>query len=261
MTLYCDTFSQLTKQPTLFIHGNLASAAWWKPTVEAWTKAGSLGAHPLYCADVRGCGHNPDWPNQSPIQIEDLAADFLELLNAKGLNGEQEVALVGHSLGGLIALQMMLLEPKRFCKAVLLDPVGAHGVVFDEAMYNAFLEMAKSRELTSSVILSFVKDPASLGNKLIAQIEEDAFKAVRGIGWSVLQGLRTVDIRDQLPSVNVPTLVLHGELDQIIPLHDSKELANLMPNAHLEILQQTGHCWNLENPGAFTQRLRRWFHP
>jgi pimeloyl-ACP methyl ester carboxylesterase len=199
---------------------------------------------------------NPDWPVDAKVSLEDLAQDFLQLL--KDL-GKTDIAIVGHSLGGLIALQMMILDPRRIARAVFLDPVGAKGVVFDESMYEAIRQMALSFELTQTVILSTIANAQNLPNALSQRIAKDAFKAVKGIGSSVLEILKTVDLTVPASRVRTPTLILHGQNDLIIPVSDSKQLSELMFNATFEILPQAGHCWNVENPADFVDRLRKWF--
>lgn len=257
MNLYSERYPNQAHADVLFIHGNLASSRWWKPTLAQWKTHGSKGKHSLLTADWRGCGKNPDWNNDQQFSIQDLAQDFLDLIDKERL---QKVHLVGHSLGGLIALQMMTMAPERFAKCVLLDPVGAKGVVFDDSMYEAFRQMALSPDLTKTVILSTIRDADNCLEKQFAEeIAEDGYKAVRGIGSSVLEILKTVDLTGPARDVKVPTLILHGKEDAIIPLKDSEQLAGLMPNAKLEILDGVGHCWNVENPAAFTKRINTWF--
>lgn len=255
MNLHCERYSGLSKQNILFIHGNLASTNWWQPSLREWKAFGPNGTGELVFADWRGCGKNPDWPADKPFSIEDLARDFLTLL--RDLNMD-EVQVVAHSLGGLIALQMMILEPRRVSRAVFLDPVGARGVVFDDSMYDAFRQMAESRDLTKAVILSTIKDSSNLDENFKEQIADDAFKAVKGIGSSVLKILKTVDLSEAARKVRTPTLIMHGQHDTVIPLKDSEELNRLMTNSKLEILPDAGHCWNAENPGAFVRRLREY---
>lgn len=257
MNIYYKEHSGLSKHDTLFLHGNLASHRWWKPTVDEWIKEGSAGEKSLFLSDWRGCGANEDWPQDKTFTLEDLALDQLSVLDRLNLH---DVDLVGHSLGGLIALQMMILDPKRFRKAVLLDSVGARGVVFDESMYEAFKQMAASRDLTRAVILSTVLNGDVMERSLKEEIADDAFKAVRGIGTSVLEILKSVDLAEKAKGVAIPTLILHGAQDQIIPPDDSRALHDLMPESKLEILDSQGHCWNVENPKTFTHRLRSWLN-
>lgn len=256
LDLYWESHPGLAKHPTLFIHGNLASTRWWGPTLENWRAMGALGPAPLMMADWRGCGQNPAWAPDEPFTINDLAQDFLNALNQREI---KEIDLVGHSLGGLIALQLMSLAPGRVRKAVLLDPVGARGVTFDESMYEAFNQMARSRDLTKMVILSTVHSAETLDPAYAEALADDAFKAVRGIGHSVLEILKTVNLESAAQQVATPTLILHGEHDQIISQQTSEQLARLMPHAQFERLADAGHCWNIENPKRFTHRLKEWF--
>lgn len=253
--MYYELHPDLATQDTLFIHGNLASHRWWYPTLSEWRKAGSQGAGALIFSDWRGCGRNEDWSQEKPFTLEDLARDNIALLDRLG---KDKVALVGHSLGGLIALQMMVLQPDRFTKALLLDPVGAKGVIFNDSMYEAFRQMAASPDLTRMVILSTVLNGDGLDDQFKLEISRDAYKAVRGIGTSVLEILKSVDLSQQAKSLNIPTLIVHGAKDQVIPRTDSEALAKLMPAARLEILENQGHCWNVENPRTFTERVRNW---
>lgn len=255
MKINYKTYSKLAKHDTLFIHGNLASARWWSPMAEEWQRAGSLGPGRLLLADLRGCGQNEDWPIDKPFTLQELAQDALDLLDDANV---ETVDLVGHSLGGLVALQMMLMAPERVRKAYLLCPVGAKGVVFDEGMFDIFRQMAANPEITRAVILSTISNHQTLPEPLKDEISEDAFKAVKGIGFSVLKVLEAVDIRRELAKLNKPVKIVHGKEDLVIKPEDSINLKSLITNADLEILDNVGHSWNVENPKAFTNHLRQW---
>lgn len=253
MKIYCESHPKLAQRETLFLHGNLASHRWWHPTLEEWRQQGATGSKSLHFVDWRGSGDNPPWPAAQRFDLKDLAEDVLQQIDTLNLN---DVDLIGHSLGGLIAIQMMCLEPSRFHKAVLLDPVGLEGVVFDQSMYEAFRQMAESESLTQSVILSTIKNSETLSPETAKQMGRDAYKAVCGIGTSVLEILKSVDLRESVEQLKLPILYLHGAHDQVIPVEDSKKAVTSFPNAQLEILTEAGHCWNVENPKAFTERLR-----
>lgn len=256
--LFREVHPGLADRDVLFIHGNLASAVWWQPTLSEWRRQEPRTGLPgrLVFTDARGSGRNPAWPGDQSFSLEDLARDQLQVMN--GLNMDS-ACLVGHSLGGLIALQMMILQPHRIAKAVLLDPVSPWGIVFDDALYDAFRGMGRDRELTRNVILGTITGREHLRQSEIDHIVDDAFKAVRGIGSSVLEIVKSVNLTDRVTSLQIPTLILHGELDQIIPLDHSRELARRWPKSRLETMSGVGHCWNVEDPAAFTARIRDWF--
>ena len=249
-------------QDALFLHGNLASLGWWDLVRAELKNAPALKNHALIFSDARGSGKNPALGLKESFSLKDLAGDQLRLIERLQEQGvlKTPLFLVGHSLGGLIALQMMIEKPEYFSKALLLDPVGAKGVVFDDSMYEAFRQMAESFDLTRTVILSTIQNQDHVNDEMKNRIAEDAFKAVKGIGTSVLEILKTVDLESEIKTLQIPVLVLHGQQDAVIPLDDAKHLVQLLPQGRLEILPEAGHCWNVENPQDFTRRLKEFFH-
>lgn len=246
----------LAKRDILFIHGNLASARWWTPTFTEWARQGSLGAGRLIALNLPGCGDQPDWPKHREFDLKTLAEGVLCQMNDLQM---ECIDIVGHSLGGLIALQMMILAPHRINKCFLLSTVGATGMVFEDGMFNVFEQMGANPEIARTVILSTVYRPERLSEDLKDRLSADAFKAVRGMGPAILRLLKSVDLRNALTACLHPTLIVHGQEDLIIPRTDSERLVEILPNARLEVLTDVGHCWNVEDAVAFTDRLRRWF--
>lgn len=248
----------VSARPTLFIHGNLGSLHWWRGVRREWQKHGPTGNQPMLFADWRGCGENPPWTSDL-FTIEDLANDHLELLDdlekQSAMSGP--VTLVGHSLGGLIALQMMILQPERFSRALLLDPVGCKGVVFNDDMYEAFRQMAESYELTKTVILGTLRTQENLDDEWKKTLVDGAFKAVKGVGAAALEILKSVDLSAAAAKIQAPIHVLHGRYDVVISLQDSRDLVAILPNARLEVLEEAGHCWNVENPADLSGRIKR----
>ena len=255
MTLNSAEQSNWAAETTLFIHGNLASQTWWGPTLETWKKLGSLGDKSLITLDLRGCGKNPALPTDAIFTLDDLATDVLTLIEERDL---KQIALVGHSLGGLVVLKLLSLRPELFTRAVLLDSVGYKGVLFDESMYAAFQLMAKDPAVTRAVILSTIKNASHLSGAFEEQIAAEAFHAVGGFGRSVLEILKTTDLSQDLKRILQPVLLLHGAEDTVIPPKDSQATAERIAHSKLEIIPEAGHCWNVENPEAFTKRLRLW---
>jgi pimeloyl-ACP methyl ester carboxylesterase len=256
VNLNCKECPSSSLSDILFIHGNLASADWWSPTWKAWQDQGYRGPGSLLAVDLRGCGSNADWTAGQGFSLRDMAQDILQTLDHQG---RERVGLVGHSLGGLLALQLMIIAPKRFLRCALLDSVGLQGVTFDDSMCEAFRQMAQSADLTSAVILSTITNEQQLDGPFKKLIGDQAFKAVKGIGLIVLENLRHLDISAEAGKILTPTLVLHGRHDAVIPLKDGEQIAATLPNASLEVLEDAGHCWNVENPVTMAQRLAQWF--
>ena len=68
-----------------------------------------------------------------------------------------------------------------------------------------------------------------------------------------------VDIRLRLPRLEHPTLVLHGEHDQVLPEEGSRSMAKLLPKGRFEQLRGRGHSANVEDPALFVTKLKDFF--
>ena len=239
----------LVPSPTIFLHGNLASNNWWKPSLEVWKNNAKDKGHKgaLIFAEWRGCGKSTGPEAAKDLQLEVLANDYVKLLERLEI---KEVNLVGHSTGGLIGLFAIIQNQKLFQRAVLLDSVAATGIQFGPEMYEAFTRMSEDRALCSAVmggtINSSKMDPA-----LMETIIDDAFNVHPLIWHGIPNMLKGVDYRDRVKTITTPTLVLHGELDTLLPIDGSKELASLLPNGRFHEIPKQGHSCNMENPELF----------
>lgn len=246
-----DVIPNALPQTTLFLHGNLASNRWWTPVREAWAQRNKdqKWTGSMIMAEFRGCGKSTAPKSLADVDMNLFAKDFIALVESLNV---APINLVGHSTGGLIAALMMSTRPDLFDRQVLLDPVGANGVQFDDSMLGAFDQMKKDPVLTATVIGSTIhkNNPNTPFFKDV--IVKDAFMAVQSVGPWVLQALKGFNSSAQLKVIRKPTLVLHGEHDHLLPMADSMEMA-LMMNGDFKILKGCGHCANIENPDVFIE--------
>ena len=184
--------------------------------------------------------------------MDRLANDFIALVKA---NNWGKINLVGHSTGGLIAGLMLAKAPELFNKAVLLDPVGAKGVTFQESMTAAFEQMKQNKSLVSMIMASTIHKNDDQSDFFRQVVVEDAFAAVSKVGVLVLKALDGLDSTAQISTVTHPVLVLHGEHDGLLPMEDSKQMAALMKNGQFKVIPGHGHCTNVENPTTFVQLM------
>lgn len=237
---------------TVFLHGNLASNTWWDPALSEW----KLNARPglegrMIAAEWRGCGRTEAPRTEEDLHPNQMGADLVEMC---GKLGVKKACLVAHSTGALIGLCAMLQAPDLFDRVVLLDPVGATGIQFGPEMYAAFTQMSESRDVTAMVMNGTIhgNDAAS---PLFQRIVDDAFGIAKMNWHGVAKMLHITDISADLPKIQNPVLIIHGENDPIIPLESSKVLAAGLPQARLDVVAGHGHSLNVEDPKLFVSKV------
>jgi pimeloyl-ACP methyl ester carboxylesterase len=232
----------------LLLPGLLCDAAVWTP----------LLAHPAAAlgdiADCQVMGYgNAD-------AIDAMARAVLRQAPVK-------FALAGHSMGGRVALEVMRLAPQRVTRLALMDtgyqarPAGDAGER-ERAERMALLEQARNdgmrvmgeRWAKGMVHMDRLADRA-LMNAILDMIERkspDIFAA------QINALLNRPDATDLLPQINCPTLLLCGREDTWSPLARHQQMATLMPRAHLEIIENSGHMSTMEQPKAVAEAMRTW---
>ncbi len=211
--------------------------------------------------DNRGVGDS-DKPT-GPYTAQMLAEDTAALLQA--LEIEQAVIL-GHSMGGYIAQALALSRPDRVYKLVLsATNFGGprHIPITQEAM--AVLTDTSSDPLTRlkrGILISCApgfeeRQPDVveqwLGYRAAHPIDLQGYQAQMGIGLALLSEVAAFENR--LPQLQMPTLILFGEHDKVVPPGNAELLARQIPNSQVKILPGAGHFYPLETPQAASHEV------
>lgn len=252
-SLHFEVHRGLVPDDTLFIHGNLASNVWWKPTLKELEKR-SVGQNykglAITC-EWLGCGESSDPKTLEDLEMMSLGRDYLALLSGMGWS---DVNVVGHSTGGTIALCAMSQQPELFKRALLLDPVGAQGIQLAPEMLEAFAKMRVDREFCEAVMASTIQG-VDVKSALFQKIVDDAFQ-VAELNWEgIPKALNHLNIVKDLKKLEQPVMIFHGEHDPILPLEDSRDLSRALPSGVFQMLDGQGHSCNIENPARFTTLL------
>ena len=170
--------------------------------------------------------------------------------------GGEDAIVLGNGYGGFVALQMAIRHPGIATKLILADC----GAAFSEEGREAFRNMAAAcsakglaaitdvamRRLFAPEFQAQHPDLMQDRREAFLRTEPDVFRAA-------CDALAKLDLRGEVTKVKVPVLVLVGEHDEATPPPMSRELAGLLPRAHLEIVPGCAHVPQLQAPQTFLE--------
>jgi 4,5:9,10-diseco-3-hydroxy-5,9,17-trioxoandrosta-1(10),2-diene-4-oate hydrolase len=242
--------------PLVLIHGIGASMESWAANVHPLAKT-----HRVYALDLVGFGSS-DKPT-APYTLSFLAqfvGDFME---------SQDIArasIIGHSLGGGVALKLALEHAEKVDQLVLVSSagLGREGHIFFRLgslpLVGEYLTHP-NRERTAQFLEEMFHDPEMVTEELVdlhydlmsrPGAQEAYLSTLRSIA-TVFGTRRTVlrSVVDNLDQIAAPTLVVWGEQDEILPVAHAHVAAEAIPNARLHIFQKCGHFVPMEKAEAF----------
>jgi 3-oxoadipate enol-lactonase len=169
-----------------------------------------------------------------------------------------EAIVLGNGYGGFVALQMAVRHPDVASRLVLADC----GAAFSEEGRQAFRNMAaasKAKGLHGITDIAmrrlFAPEFQAQHPDLMADRREAFLRTDPEVFQAACAALADLDLRPELAKVNVPVLVLVGEHDEATPPPMSRELAGLLPNAHLKIIPGCAHVPQLQSPRIFLDAI------
>ena len=263
LRIHCLTAGQ-TGAPVLLLHGGGYDAASlsYGPSIEPISQS-----HRVFAPDWPGYGQS-DKPDTS--YTTEYYETFLgHLMDALGL---EKASLIGISMGGAISLGFSLHSPKRVEKLVLVDSHGlgkeVRGRVASYAMVRlpllnrlVWTLMSRSRTMVRWSLETVFHDPQSVSSSLVEEDFQAAKKTESGKAWRSWQrseiglgGFRT-NFVDELHTLAVPTLILHGEEDGYVPVSWARRAHALIKDSELLVLPQCGHWLTREKPSEFNRAV------
>lgn len=232
-----------------FLHGIGGAKECWQPQLEAFA-----GSYRAVAWDMPGYGGTP---MLAETGFPGLAAALLELVDRLG---PAPVHLVGHSMGGMVALEFVATWPERVRSLVLSgtspafgDPGGDWQKKFLAARLAPLDAGRTMADLAPDLVAGIVgaaPDPAGveLAVACMARVATATYRAM-------LAALAGFDRRPALPGIAVPTLVLAGGKDATASPAVMAKMAERIPGAVFQCLPGAGHIANLERPAAFNRAV------
>jgi pimeloyl-ACP methyl ester carboxylesterase len=246
-------------RPILFVHG---LSGCWQNWLENLPHFGR--SYRAIALDLPGFGDSPmpSWRIDVPAYGR-LLHDFCEKLRI-----DRCAALVGNSMGGFVATEAVIDQPRRFERLVL---VSAAGITAARARREPAAVAARLAPMIGPVLARFNRSAmvrprarymAFRGtfrypNRLHPQLLwEQVEPAMRSPGFGdALRALVGYDTRERLEEIEIPTLVLWGFDDRIVPVQSALSYRRRIATSRLEIFERTGHLPQLERPGRFNRLL------
>ena len=246
------------------IGGTVLEAGEGRPLVFFHGIGGLLPREPLLERLAQRCHvYAPVWPGYGPELTEDLIEDMLDfalhgwdMVDALGL---ERPALVGHSMGGMIAAEMAVLNPKAVEKLVLINPAGlwmdTHPIadIFaTPALRVPELLFADPKQgealLTGGVNF---QDNEALKDFMVGNARR------LGTAGKILFPIPNRWLSRRLYRLTAPTLVIWGEQDRLIPPAYADRWVELVPPAEKAVIPDAGHMTPYEQPEATAQAIER----
>ena len=242
----------------LFVHGLSGSWQNWLENIPHFARS-----HRVIALDLPGFGHSPlpAWR----VSIQGYARLVHNFCDALGVG---DCAIVGNSMGGFISAEAAAAEPERFEKLVLVSAAGVSSARLRRQPAETLARMAagaaplllrlqkrgmRRARLRWVTFKGLFQHPEQLRRELL--LEEFHNSAGRPGLLPAVQGLVGYEILDRLDRVEVPTLIVWGRNDRVVPPQDAVAYGSRLRNSSTVIFDDTGHLPQLERPVRFNRVL------
>jgi 3-oxoadipate enol-lactonase len=230
----------------LFVNSLGTSLQMWEPQVAVLANDFRVLRY-----DSRGHGHSDAPPG--PYTVERLALDAVALLDALGV---ERTHVCGLSLGGVVALWLAIHRAGRVRRAVFANTAARVGT---PEIWSARIEAVQTGGMAAigdAVLARFLSEGFRQREPELARQVYEMLLATPSEGYiGCCAALRDADLRNLVSTIEVPSLVIGGELDQATPPAQAEDLhAGIVPS-ELMVIPNVAHLSNLEAPDLFNRRM------
>ncbi len=197
-------------------------------------------------------GHGGSTKELAGADVPSLARDVAALISELGVT---KAHLVGHSLGGAIALWLALEQPARVASATLICSAGL-GPEINMAYITGFVGADKRKDMKATIENLFA-DPALVSRDMVEDLLrykrlDGVLPALRAIAEGVFPGgAQGLVLADRLAAVGVPVQTVWGEADRIIPVAH----AEAVPAGRRTVIAGAGHMVHIERPAEVNRLI------
>jgi 3-oxoadipate enol-lactonase len=201
--------------------------------------------------DTRGHGRSPAPPG--PYAIGDLGRDVVRLLDRLGI---ERASFCGLSVGGMTGMWLAAESPERVERLVLLC---TSALLVPKSVWDERIATATEQGMTALVdgvierwfTPAFRSENPATVEKMATTLRETDPEGYAGC----CAAIRDMDLRDRLPSIEAPTLVVSGAEDPATPPEHGRLIRDAIPGARFEVVPGAAHIANVERPEEITQLI------
>jgi len=244
--------------PLILLHGLYGSGANWRGIARAFE-----ASHSVLLPDLRGHGQSPAHPD---MDYRRMADDVIALMDRKGI---EQARLVGHSMGGKVAMALALCHPTRVERLVVVDiaPVAydhaaEHGGLIAALQQLDLQALSSHSEADAALAPTIPSDPVR--QFLLTNLQREG----RTWQWRIPLDI----LAEQLPVIQGwpldttqtwtgPALFIHGEASGYVTSANTAVIHAHFPQAEVIGLPGAGHWVHAEAPKPFTEHLDRFLNP
>ena len=248
----------------ILLHGFTFNAFTWQPALDFFARQGRVFAFDQIPYGLSAKLTPADWEGPNPYAKEAAIAQLFAFMDALGI---KRAILVGNSSGGTLAMEAALAKPERVERLILVAPwVYAQRPTLPAAVAELpqlrRLSLLIARKLGQGGLLDYsYADPGRLDEDRRALMTIHTRMANWDLAWGELlnRSLSSpVTVSERLDQIIQPVLLLTGDQDKLVPVADTRKVAERLPNATLAILPGCGHVPQEECLASFEQAVSVW---
>mgnify|MGYP001216300046 CR=1 FL=1 len=231
--------------PVVLLHGWMCNRNFWRDQIEFLSID-----HQVIALDFRG--HGDSEVPKDGYSLRQLALDVKLLIGRLNLSPS---LVVGHSMGGMVAQQLMIDYPEHVSGLVLLATTSTD---FEQKLISNQILLETHKSSFHSAFIKYFgywfvtnSDP-----KLMKWISQQMLQTSEDVALNLIKDYSNIDFRSHLGDFNIPCLVIGGAEDLSTPPVRSQELAELICGARLEVISEVGHFVQMERPCEVNRILR-----
>jgi pimeloyl-ACP methyl ester carboxylesterase len=240
-------------EPLVLVHGYSGDITDWRYQIDEFSST-----HRVLMMDLRGHGRSDAPSDRSSYTIPVMSEDVEALVDELGLG---RCHLLGHSMGGGIVQEIALRSPQRLLSLILHD-TSCKFEMSDPVMAEWRRKRIETAEKGGMAAVAAMPPPVPPPPHMPAERQEETAARLSRMSVDAFIGALTGLIEwegtvERAAAISVPTLIIFGSLDGPALIQGSTRLADLIPNATVEVVPECGHSPQYERPELFNPALRR----